>query len=190
MSSSRLWPRSSGANLIAAALLLPTQSLPAMELATNPNISEPVRLDFPTPGSIVQFLGPGCGADQSAVHVYAITPQEKSLTSAFIGAIELPGGDAPSVASAFLANADKDADPELFLIVRTDVRHPGLRTEGDLYSVYVFDMVAKSPLRIVHMESLEGALGVGLDGVLEGRRVSYPYKDARSVREYLKKHGH
>ncbi|RDY67854.1 hypothetical protein DX912_08070 [Lysobacter soli] len=52
------------------------------------------------------------------------------------------------------------------------------------------DFVGKSPLRVVHMESLEGALGVGLDGVLEGKRVSYPYKDARSVREYLRKHGY
>ncbi len=74
MSPLRVRMRLSGASLIAVVALLRVPLGFCQQSLVNANIREPVRITFPSPGSIVQFLNLGAIDDQTAIQVYAIAP--------------------------------------------------------------------------------------------------------------------
>lgn len=102
---------------------------------------------------------------------------------AHTGPIRSSGGEHPVVSEVFVADADEDPAPELVMLVSWAVSN-ALGTSGRLYEPYAFDFPEKvGPVSFV---SLDGyGLGSGLDGVLEGQPVEYPFKTEEAIRAAL-----
>lgn len=150
--------------------------------------SDPVRISFPRAGSILQFLYKKQNADTDPnIDVYSISPKEGTLTAQYVGEIE-PEGGPPNIRSAFLKNVDGNGSQELLLLVSWEIRHPAIGTSGNYYYTYVY---ANKPNAEGHgflrLTDIEEKIGSGLDGTLEGKKVTFPYKDARSIRALLDK---
>ena len=99
------------------------------------------------------------------------------------GPIRSSGGEHAVVSQVFVADADGDTVPELVMLVSWVVSN-ALGTSGRLYEPVAFGfpeeagMVPDIPLDGRGLES-------GLDGVMEGEAVEYPFKSGESLRACL-----
>ncbi|MFC3551850.1 hypothetical protein ACFOLC_12635 [Lysobacter cavernae] len=160
-------------------------------LAQQPDIateiaSDPVRINFPITGSILQFLYVRRNADTDpSIDVYSISPKGNALTAEYVAEIG-PQGGPPNIQSVFLKDVDKNGSQELLLLVSWEIRHPGLSTSGNYYRTYVYaNRPAAEGRGFLRLTDIEKKIGSGLDGTLEGKKVTFPYKDARSIRTLL-----
>lgn len=105
--------------------------------------------------------------------------------SIFVAKYEPDGGSKPRIASIF-TNGRKPR--KLFVIVAWGVDAPALNTGGSIYQVFVYDEkldVINGDSHLREDISLGKRFGIGFDGVREGRRVTYKYKNAYAVRHQL-----
>ena len=102
---------------------------------------------------------------------------------AHAGPIRSSGGAHPVVSRVFVADADGDTAPELVMLVSRAVSN-ALGTSGRLYEPVAFDFPEEAGL--VPDVPLDGrGLESGLDGVMEGESVEYPFKSEESLRARL-----
>lgn len=150
--------------------------------------SDPVRINFPSTGSILQFLYVNQDADADPnIDVYSISPKGNTLASEYVGEIG-PEGAPPVIQAAFLKDVDGNGSQELLLLASWEIRHPGLGTSGNYYRTYVYaNKPAAEGRGFLRLTDIEERIGSGLDGTLEGKKVTFPYKDARSIRALLDK---
>lgn len=148
--------------------------------------ADPLKIDFPRHGSIIQFFYVKSDADGNAgIDVYVISPKDDSLTTSYIGEIG-PEGGPPYIESVFLQDVNGDGSKELLLLARWEIRHPGIGTSGNYYQTYVYtDAPSADGSGFTRLSDIEKKIGSGLDGTLEGKRVKFPYKDAHNIRALL-----
>lgn len=160
-------------------IALAQQKPPEITSAT-PSLS----INFPTTGSFIHFFNIGNG-ESKGIEVHIYSPSKDGYKDVYVGNIGQEGGP-PIIESVFLANADADPDKELFVLVRWEIRHPGIDTLGNYYEARIYDnKPSHQGNGLRRLTSLEERIGTGLDGVQEGRKVSFPYKDAASIRKLL-----
>ena len=136
----------------------------------------------------------GAPEDTTIQHAYALDEEGSfELTVCFrseargfrahTGPIRSSGGEHPVVTQVFVADADGDPAPELVMLVSWAVSN-ALGTLGRLYEPVAFDFPEGAGL--VPSVSLDGqGLESGLDGVMEGEPVEYPFKSEQSIRMRL-----
>ncbi|SCU73570.1 exported hypothetical protein [Cupriavidus necator] len=108
-----------------------------------------------------------------------------SKRSIFVAIYEPDGGSTPRIVSAF-TNGRKLR--KLFVIVAWGVDAPALNTGGSIYQVFIYDEkldVSNGDSHLHEDISLGKRFGIGFDGVREGRKVTYKYKNASAVRRQL-----
>lgn len=151
--------------------------------------SPPVKADFPRDGSCIQFFNVG-DDDEKHIEIYALSPVNKGYENLYVGRLDQEGGP-PSVESVFLYNVDSDPQKELFILGRWEIRHPGLGTHGNYYETLIYDDSRNADgVGFKRLSSVEQKIKPGLDGTQEGKKISYPYKDASSIRNLLRKLGY
>lgn len=178
--------------LFLLALLLTTTATQAPRAIAAPrlvNAAEPLKLDFPFPSSIVQFFYTDNPGDDKEIEIYVITSREAKLRNEFVGRIEVQGGP-PYIESVFLENGDDDPEKELFILVRWEIRHPGLNTAGNFYKTYIYDRNKRAKNGFSRVTATEQKIGSGLDGQREGKPVSYRFKSVNSIRALMRKLGY
>lgn len=103
------------------AFLLVTGVTIAKEPTRTEAAADPLRLDFPAPGSVIQFFyvtpKSAQASDDKEIEIFAVTQRGSRLANEYVGTIEIEGGS-PHIESVFLDNADRDEDKELFVLAR------------------------------------------------------------------------
>ncbi|MCD7099393.1 hypothetical protein [Stenotrophomonas sp. MMGLT7] len=144
-----------------------------------------LKIDFPVRGSLIRFFYSKSDGRDPDIEMYISTAADAERNMRFLGKIE-PEGGAAQIESVFTRDVDSDGQKELFVIARWEVSHPGLRTSGNFYRTYVYKTSANGN-SFSRMEQVERVIGSGMDGVREGRKVHYPYRDAGSIKKLLDK---
>jgi len=106
-----------------------------------------------------------------------------------IDTIENEGGE-PKIESVFFANADKDMNKELLIIVSWPQQHAGVN--GILYGTYVYDDLIKTTgKKLKYLESISEKLSGGCECEYEdGKREKAKYTNASEIRTALKRLGY
>ena len=155
---------------------LPSKAPPATSL----------KVDFLGVSSKVDFQVVGDDDDQS-VRIFLSRDRARRI---YVDEI-LPEGGAPIIESVFTDQADKDPAKELFVLVKWEVGHAGLETEGSLFQVRIYDNAANSDdCGMARIDALEKRFGMGLEGLQEGEAVRYKYKNAAEIRKHLRELGY
>ena len=139
-----------------------------------------VKIDFLGAGSEVQFHSL---ADAEGLRAFlAHAGRER----AYIDEIPSEGGP-PIIESVFTDQADSDPAKELFVLVRWEVRHYGLQTEGNLFELLIYDdALTAGGCGLKQITRLARSFGTGFDGLQEGTRVHYRFKNAPAIRKHLR----
>lgn len=151
--------------------------------------SDPIRINFPVKDSILQFIYVNRSDGDPSIDIYSISSKGRSLTANYIGNIG-PEGGPPNVGSVFLEDADKDGVQDLIVLARWEINHSGLGTSGNYFRTFIYasrESSDKDNYEFVRLSSVEDQLGSGLDGFREGKRVRFRYKDAASVRAFIRR---
>ncbi len=106
-----------------------------------------------------------------------------------IDSIESEGG-APKVEAVFFANADKDKNKELVVLVSWPQLHADVR--GTLYGTYIYDDLLKtSEKKLCFKRSISQKLSGGCECTYEnGKTKKAKYKKAADIRSALKRLGY
>jgi hypothetical protein len=117
---------------------------------------------------------------------YLITHDNKHI---LIDTFEVEGGQA-HIAAIFLANADKDKERELMILIKWDIRH--YQIEGTLFETRVYDNIDKQniPQKLTYLTSISKKLSGGFDGWKDGKETISKYKTASSIKQRLKQLGY
>ncbi len=146
--------------------------------------SPTLEVDFPAEGSLLQFFRvPQEGQEELNIDVFLTYRTTGQVRTSYLETLGPQGGTA-EIATAFALDADGDQIPELFMVAKWPIRHSGLRTEGTYYRVFAYRRLVSigGDLGFERARDIEEHLGSGFDGVREGERVSFPYKDYESIR--------
>lgn len=117
---------------------------------------------------------------------YLITPNNKHI---LIDTFEVEGGQA-HIAAIFLANADKDKERELIILIKWNIRH--YQIDGTLFETRVYDniYIHNMPQKLTYLKSISKKLSGGFDGWNEGKETVSKYKTASSIKQRLKQLGY
>jgi hypothetical protein len=109
---------------------------------------------------------------------------------ALIDTFHEDGGE-PRIETVFFANADKDKEREIAIIVRTPQIHRGAGVYGAFYDTYFYDNpnLLAPPSRLIRFEKL-GSKFSGFEGDKENKSFKFKYKDVVSIRKALKELGY
>lgn len=157
------------------------ESVPGVQYA-----SKPAVLDG-APGEVAIQLAYAMEDDEGFTLTVCFKVPGTGTAYARTGPIRSQAREHPVVTEAFVANSDGDPAPELVLLVSWAVSN-ALETSGRLYEPYAFDFpgdVGPVPRLSLEDQGLES----GLDGVLEGETVEYPYKTEEAIRARLRQTG-
>lgn len=150
--------------------------------------SDPVKIDFPVKNSILQFIYVNKIDGDSSIDIYAISQNGKLLSSDYVGTIE-PEGGPPNIESVFLEDADADGVKDLIILSRWEISHQGLGTYGNYFRVLIYgnkDSVNRGGDGFIRLSAVEKKIGSGLEGFREGKPVHFLYKDAPSIRSFIR----
>ncbi|BAW80620.1 hypothetical protein TAO_1250 [Candidatus Nitrosoglobus terrae] len=169
--------------------------------------SQALEVDFPNPGSSIQFfyLNPG-------IELKPELKAERDEEIGMVGCLRyvdergknlvLPQefgnetGVDPQVVDAFTVQLSHGIGKTMVLIVRWNGDIPALETRGYLYNTMFFsarDFANAKGVGWGALDSFEtkfSDISEGFEGVLEGKKVAYPYKTREAVIEHLKKLGY
>ena len=166
--------------LLLAALLTVAASAWTTEILAN----RPIKTNFYKKNSIVLFVNQG-GELDSTVDTYLLISNSNSYEPIKLTTIPHEGG-APIIESVFTDDADRNGKLDLIILAKWRVNHTGAGTDGYYYQAYVFDGNASgNPLKFPRLEGVESKIGSGLDGIREGERVVFKYKNAEAIRKLL-----
>lgn len=146
--------------------------------------SPTLEVDFPTEGSLLQFFHvPQQGEESLNIDVFLTYRTNGRIHTSHLQTLGPEGGTA-EIATVFTMDTDGDQSPELFMLAKWPIRHSGIRTEGTYYQVFVYrrHTCDGGGLKFERAHDIEGQLGSGFDGMHDGERVSFPYKDYESIR--------
>lgn len=115
--------------------------------------------------------------------MYISTPSDTKGDMHFLGKIEPEGGVA-WIESVFTKDVDGDGCNELLVLARWEVNHAGIKTVGNLFRTYVYK-ASVNGTSFSRLENIEKKIGSGMEGIREGNKVHYPYRDAASIRKLL-----
>lgn len=106
-----------------------------------------------------------------------------------VDTIESEGGD-PKIESVFFANADKDKNKEVIIIVSWPQVHAGVR--GTLYGTYVYDDLLKnSEKKLRYIKNISQKLSGGCECKYEdGKSGKAKFKKAPDIKAELKRLGY
>ena len=181
--------------LLAAAMLAglaPAQAAPPPAVVIDRQfVHPPLRLDFIAPEAVLLFLTGGpSGRDDSADwrSGFVLLPPGPALSPVLVDEYG-PQGRPAEILSAFTANADQDPRPELLVLVGWPIEHPALGTSATFYKVFAYDDRTQGNdqggRRLVRLDQVMAALGEGLHGWREGKKVSFPLRSAGAIRQRL-----
>ncbi|BDB26155.1 hypothetical protein CTP10_R35500 [Cupriavidus sp. P-10] len=122
------------------------------------------------------YAGPD--GDQVALHLLG---RERINVAVY----EPEGGALPRIVSVFTSGK---SPKKLFVIVAWRSDNSVLNTGGSVFQVFVYDEkmeYSKGSPSLVEDTLLGNRFGAGFDGIREGKRISYKYKNAESVRRQL-----
>lgn len=172
---------------ILLILLFGTTDANIIHSDANKKVASPqLKINFPVPGSLISFFYSDTNGPDPDIEMYISTPADtEGTTMHFLGRIEPEGGVA-QIESVFTQDIDDDGCKELFVLARWEVSHPGLRTFGNLFRTYVYK-ASIDGASFSRMEQVEQKIGSGMEGISEGKKVHYPYRDAGSIRKLLSK---
>lgn len=95
-------------------------------------------------------------------------------------------GDSPEIVTVFFWKNQKTV-----ILVKWSTNSQASDFQGDYYRVYVYDYKKNQGEKpFVSRNDIDKKFGEGWDGILNGRKVVYQYKDAKSIRSRLKKIGY
>jgi hypothetical protein len=117
--------------------------------------------------------------------VEARLSDQRNNQRAFVAKYEPDGGVTPRIVSAF---TNGKQPKKLFVIVVWRADSPALNTGGSIYQVFAYDekIEPSNGDSNLHEDIFLGKrFGIGFDGVREGRRLTYKYKNASAVRRQL-----
>ncbi len=149
-------------------------------------VSAPLSVDFPRPGSRLQFFYTDASERQDApllvgcLHYTDAQGQTRIRHNDFGS----EGGSPPSIAVLYAANLAKGMGPTLFLVLKwpTEAHFSG-DASGWLYELDAFGKLeAKADTDWNELLDLEKKIGdqYGLNGIREGRRVTIPTRTRRA----------
>jgi len=146
----------------------------------------------PTHKSLIYFLPFGKKKGEAAIIGYVLVPKSMmTYRKILIDTFFQEGGD-PGIENVFFANADKDKERELIIMIRWPQDHPGAGIVGTLYGTHIFD--DPSPTIEEYQLKFFKALSEKLDGGFEGKRnsetVKADFKNAVQIRAGLRKLGY
>jgi hypothetical protein len=122
---------------------------------------------------------------------YLYVPINKSnvYRRVLIDTIECEGGKA-QIISIFFANADKDNERELVVLIDWPVQH--YQIYGNFYETRIYDNLPGNSLleRLPKLSKVGQKVSGGFDGDREEETVKARYKTAKEIREGLKKLGY
>lgn len=96
-------------------------------------------------------------------------------------------GTGPKVESLFFYPVN--GVENVLVLISWELSSRGIGTYGTLYQVYAYEKSATNVLLVNKPISFDKNLS-GIDGYQEGEEQSFVYKDAASIKKYLKNHYH
>lgn len=170
------------------AVLLSTPAVASERTPSGLSLASPtLEIGFPTQQSLLHFFHvPQDEAEPPNLDVFLTHRTDGGLRTAHLQTLG-PEGGAAEIATAFTLDGDGDQRPELFLLARWPIRHSGIGVEGTYFQVFVYRKVAGDDggVDFERAPAIEARFGSGFDGMQEGERVSFPYKDFESIRAVI-----
>lgn len=185
-------------HFIAAFLVSFSPHLPSHAQPRGPipfSSSSPIKLNFPTQGSIILFFdSPRSESCNNNLEIYALSPKGSSYERVYIGSIDTDG-DSPAVESVFTKKLGSRPGDDLLLLVSWKSSHPGSGIFTKNYAVYIFRNENNGKNGLKRLTDIEGEIGQTAGGTVEGNnghpeRVTAKYKNADDVRRILKNLGY
>lgn len=147
--------------------------------------TKPLKIDFYRKDSIVLFMDRGV-EDDIVIDGYLLIPDANTYQTIKLETFPHEGGR-PIIESVFTENTDEDKDKELIVLVRWEINHAGIGTDGNYYKAYVFDnSVINDDSKFNRLDKTEKIIGEGIDGTREGKRVTFKHKTAEAIRKFLR----
>ena len=138
-------------------------------------------IDFIDPKSMIEYKGAASSGD--GVDMTLITDKSGVV---LVGHYPPEGASPPAIVSVFKACVPE----KLFVIVSWNADIPALNTGGSIYEIFAYDpkiVNIDGVKSLLSNDSLARKFGVGFDGIREGRKVTYKYKNAGVVKQQLNK---
>lgn len=144
----------------------------------------------PTHQSILYFLP--YGKEEKDIIGYVLVPKSMmTYRKVLIDTFFQEGGD-PRIDQVFFANADKDKEQELIIVVQWPQGHSRAGLVGTLYGTHIYD--DPSPVTEEYQLKFFKELSERLDGGFEGKRngemVKAEFKTAAQIKAALRKLGY
>ena len=157
--------------------------LPALPFAQEIRYVEPsVKVDFKAEGSILQFFR--TGEERDSVEAHLLIPEGPGYRACYVATLH-PEGGPPNVESAFRVQPQGEDREGLAVLVRYEVFHPALETEGDLYQTLIFADTSCNGQGLERLSDLEAKVPMGFVGWREGQEVDHPYTSAEAIRKVI-----
>lgn len=186
LSLMRAFLLASGIFLLAAPSLLLAQVQSTPHHSTLESSS--VRVNFPLRGSRIIFCYSPQNEGEPNLDIYISYRSKGQTQHAHLETIE-PEGQAAEIKSIFTLRERNTSSRQLFIITSWPINHSSIGTSGTYYKVYAYRASTREAgiAEFTRAIDVEDKLGSGLDGIREGVKVSFPYKDYESIRTALRR---
>lgn len=143
-----------------------------------------IKTDFFKPGSWLVFYQ--TTGDFPALKVILLVPNDNGQYQKYtVDSYDYDGG-IPQAKEIFFTNVDSDKEKELVILCAWENRHAGLDIDATNYQVFIYDNSLESGTQRVHkMQHLMDKFGTGMDGMVEGERHTYQWKDKAAILQAL-----
>jgi len=138
------------------------------------------------------YFSPTSTGDEINIIGYLLVPVTSTKYKQVLIDTFFQEGADPRIETVFFANADKDKEREIIILVSWAQLHRGAGIFGTLYGTYIYDnpKVAVSEDKLKFYKGLSDKLDGGFEGDRDGKIVKARYKSVGSIRKALRALGY